>query len=297
MKILLTGASGFLGTIIQKVLQKDTINIITIGRNDALLKCDLSSSIPVLPPIDLVIHAAGKAHSVPKTEEQIKEFHDVNVNGTLNLLAGLEQTQMLPNGFVFISSVAVYGQDNGILINEKAELNAKDPYGISKVKAEKIIIDWCEKNNVVCTILRLPLLVGPNPPGNLSAMIKAIQRGYYFNINGGLARKSMVMAEDVALCILPAAKLGGIYNLTDGHHPSFRELSYQIATQINKKPPLNISTWIARSIAIVGNLIGEKSPLNTKKLSKITLDLTFDDSKAKNAFDWLPNSVIKTFKL
>jgi nucleoside-diphosphate-sugar epimerase len=295
MKIILTGSNGFLGKSIFSVLNH--LEIIDLARTNASISCDLSTQIPNFPAVNIVIHCAGKAHSVPKTPQQKQEFFDVNVTGTQNLLKGLEQAPSLPKSFVFISTVAVYGLDKGNNILESQSLNARDPYGLSKKQAEEVVQEWCAKNNVVCTILRLPLLVGQNPPGNLGAMIKAIQKGYYMNIAGGLARKSMVMAEDVAKIILVASEIGGIYNLTDGYHPNFNELSLHIAQQLNKRKPLNIPKWMASLMAKVGDLMGEKSPFNSYKLLKITADLTFDDSKAREILGWNPQPVLQSFKI
>jgi nucleoside-diphosphate-sugar epimerase len=165
------------------------------------------------------------------------------------------------------------------------------------VEAEMIIQEWCKKNNVICAILRLPLIAGPNPPGNLKSMINGIKKGYYFNIAGGKAKKSMVLAEDVAKIIPVAARVGGIYNLTDGHHPSFSELSMLIAKQSGKSTPFNIPMWLAKLMAKTGDLIGPKAPVNSDKLIKITSDLTFDDSKARQYLGWKPISVLKGFKI
>src|ERR1017187_1972730 len=234
MKILLTGASGFLGQTIKYVLTEH--EIISLARKAADINVDLALDIPVLSIFDIIIHAAGKAHSIPKTETEKQEFFDVNVQGTNNLLKAIENSGV-PKAFVFISTVAVYGKESGNLICEDEPLSAKDPYGLSKIAAEKLILEWCEKKNVICTILRLPLIAGHNPPGNLGAMIKGISNGYYFNIAGGKAKKSIVLAVDVAHAIPRIAEIGGVYNLTDGNHPSFIELSRLLANQLNKKQP------------------------------------------------------------
>ncbi|MCZ4224357.1 NAD-dependent epimerase/dehydratase family protein [Pedobacter rhodius] len=295
MRILLTGATGFLGLAIQRHFEGH--EVVTVGRSNCEVIAHLEKVIPVLPEADLVIHAAGKAHSVPKTKAQEKEFFDVNVKGTENLLKTLERSATLPESFVFISSIAVYGAEEGILIDESFPLSANDAYGKSKIGAEKLIIDWCELNKINCTILRLPLLAGSNPPGNLRAMIKGIQKGYYVNIAGGKAKKSMVMREDVVSIILKASQKGGIYNLTDGHHPSFAELSEVISKQLNKPNPFNIPLWFAKLMAFGGDLIGNKAPINSKKLGKITKDLTFADDKARTALGWKPEPVLERFKI
>jgi nucleoside-diphosphate-sugar epimerase len=289
LNILVTGSSGFFGNVIVLVLKSNSI--FTLNRNCGNFQYDLSKSNPDFNTyFNIVIHNAGKAHSIPKNEIERNKFFEVNVIGTENLLKGLASVGV-PKQFVFISSVAVYGKENGVNIIENEKLNAKDPYGLSKIQAENLILDWCQKNNVICTILRLPLLVGKNPPGNLGSMIKAIQKGYYFNVGGGKAKKSMVLAEDVARFIPVIAPIGGIYNLTDGVHPSF----YQISSAIAKNRIANLPLPIAKIVAKFGDLLGNKAPLNSLKVKKMTSDLTFDDSKARE-MGWKPQPVLEYLK-
>jgi nucleoside-diphosphate-sugar epimerase len=294
MNILLTGASGFLGKSIIKELFSEN-SLFSLSRNSGDYQFSLENEIPNFNEFfDLVIHAAGKAHFVPKTEDEKKQFYDVNVIGTLNLLKGLEES-VVPKQFVFISSVSVYGQEVGLNIAEHSPLSAIDAYGLSKIEAELLVMGWCRKNHVICTILRLPLLVGENPPGNLGAMINAIDKGYYFNIGGGKARKSMVLAEDVAAFIPKVALVGGVYNLTDGYHPDFQELSSAISKQQYKRTPFNLPMSIAKLIGYAGDLLGNKIPINSLKLKKITSDLTFDDTKARK-IGWKSHEVLEYFK-
>lgn len=297
MNILLTGANGFLGKTIKEEFSKKH-TVYDLSRTVGNYKVFLEKEIPVFKEnFEIVIHAAGKAHSVSRNDIEKKEFRDFNIVGTANLLKGLEYCVSLPKQFVFISSVAVYGLDQGELIDENYKLLANDPYGVSKIQAEIIVEEWCKEHNVVCSILRLPLVVGVNPPGNLGSMIKGIEMGYYFNIAGGRAKKSMVLAEDVAKSILQIATVGGVYNLTDGYHPTFLELSTLIAKQLDKNKSKNIQSWIAKLIAYFGDIFGEWVPLNSKKLNKIYSTLTFDDSKAREAFGWKPTRVIDGFNL
>jgi len=294
--ILLTGASGFLGKYIYAELQTKG-NVVTVSRTGAAINADLATDIPNLPSAELVVHCAGKAHSVPKTDIEKQAFFDVNFKGTLNLLKGIEQMATLPKSFVLISTVAVYGCDEGRLISEDHPLDAQDAYGKSKIQAEELVKEWCIKHNVIFSILRLPLLFGENPPGNLGAMIKGIKKGYYFNIAGGKTKKSMVLAKDIASIISIVAPIGGIYNLTDGEHPSFEDLSKMLANNLNKKKPMNIPFWLAKTMAIMGDIFGDKVPINSNKLKKVTTDLTFDDDKARRILNWKPNPVLREFKV
>ena len=73
------------------------------------------------------MHIAGKAHSVPKTEQEAQTFFDVNLRGTQNLVKGLERLDTLPRAFLFISTVAVYGVDQGTNISETHPLKGDTP--------------------------------------------------------------------------------------------------------------------------------------------------------------------------
>ena len=292
--LLLTGSTGFLGRYIYQYLKKDVL-VSTLSRKIADYEVHLNLMVPHFnQKFDIVVHSAGLAHVFLNVNSKENQFHNVNVIGTQNLLKGLNKTG-IPKCFVFISSVSVYGIEFGNKIAENHSLLALDPYGFSKIEAEKIVLEWCKKHNVICTILRLPLVVGSNPPGNLGSMIRAIQNGYYFNIASGNARKSMVLASDVAKYILKAAETGGIFNLTDGYHPSFYELSHYITMQKNKKYVPNMPMFFAKKLALIGDKLGHKFPLNSNKLLKITSTLTFDDSKARYAFGWNPTPVLEGF--
>ncbi len=295
MNILITGSSGFLGNILLKALFP--FNVRTLSRHESSYNIDLSKQIPIFnESFDVIIHACGKAHYLPKNEQDQNIFFETNVTGTLNLLNGLTMTK-IPKQFVYISSVSVYGLNYGENINESTPLLAKDPYGKSKIEAEKIVKLWCDEYNVNCTILRLPLVVDDNPPGNLGAMIRGIKKGYYFNIAGGNAKKSMVLATDVAKFILKAAEKGGTYNLTDGRHPSFNELSKKIASSMCKSYVPNLPKLFAYLLAKFGDHMGNKFPINSNKFLKITSILTFDDNNARISFGWNPSSVLDFFIL
>jgi nucleoside-diphosphate-sugar epimerase len=294
MNILVTGGSGFLGkSIVHEVSQNNTV--VTLGTsifNDIV--CDLAYNIPQISFFaELVIHAAGKAHVIPRTDSDANEFYNINVDGTYNLLKSLSQNP--PRSFVYISSVSVYGLSEGLNIDESQPLLANDPYGLSKIEAEKVLIEWCKTNNVVLTILRLPLLVGENPPGNLGKLISGIKKGYFFNISSGKIRKSMVLADDVSGFIIPISKVGGLYNLTDGFHPSVKDLSIAVAKKYGSKLYFDIPLFIALILAKIGDLIGPLSPFNSKVLMKMNSELTFDDTLARKNAGWNPRKVIDYF--
>ncbi|KIO46953.1 NAD-dependent epimerase/dehydratase family protein [Sanguibacteroides justesenii] len=297
MNLLFTGASGFLGKeagpLLSKKYELETIGLTSFDNYTV----NLAKEVPVLSKrYDVVLHAAGKAHVIPGTEKEKQEFYEVNLQGTRNLCEALEKAGV-PGSFVFISTVAVYGCESGRLIGEDHPLNGNTPYADSKKQAEIYLQEWCSIHNVILTILRPSLLAGKNPPGNLGSMIEGIRTGRYLSIAGGKARKSVLMAEDIARLLFMAADKGGIYNVCDNEHPSFRQLEKTISVQLGKKLPVNIPYWLAKALALAGDCLGNKAPINSSKLDKITRSLTFSNEKAKRVLGWEPLNVLEHFKI
>jgi nucleoside-diphosphate-sugar epimerase len=217
----------------------------------------------------------------------------VNFEGTKNLCNELTTTKNIPDSFIFISTVAVYGMEEGDMIKESHGLFGTSPYAKSKILAEQWLQNWAAENNVVLGILRLPLVAGQNPPGNLGAMIAAIKSGKYLSIGKASARKSIVWAEDIASIIPELSSVGGIYNLTDSYHPSLSELEKCISSSFKKAPPFKISARLATILGYIGDLLGSRAPINTGKIKKLTATLTFDDWKARDILGWKPVKVLE----
>lgn len=296
-KLLFTGGTGFLGKNIMPLLQKD-YEVTTCGITpEDMIHANLAVSAPELPQqYDIVLHAAGKAHVVPKTEEEKKLFFDINYQGTVNLCKALERVGV-PKALVFISTVAVYGCDYGEMITEEHPLNGETPYAKSKIMAEEYLGKWCSEHGVVLGILRPSLLAGKNAPGNLGAMVNGVRKGFYMNIAGGKVTKSVLMAEDIARLLPLVAEKGGTYNVCDTRQPSFGELSVSVARQLGKRKPISIPYWIAWCMAMAGNLLGSKAPINSYKLEKMTQSLTFSNEKARKELGWEPLDVLENYQI
>lgn len=297
-KLLFTGGSGFLGYNIRPALEReyDVVHSLGIGENDDI-KNNLAKEVPPINThYDIVLHAAGKAHTVPKTEEEKQVFFDVNYQGTVNLCKALENAG-IPKTLVFISTVAVYGCEFGEMIDEYHPLNGNTPYAKSKIMAEEYLTAWCAKNGVVLGILRPSLLAGRNAPGNLGAMVDGVRKGFYLNIDGGKVKKSILMAEDIARLLPLLAEKGGVYNVCDTYQPTFGELSTSVAKQLGKHKPISIPYWMAWCIAKVGDLLGPKFPINSSRLEKLTKSLTFSNEKACRELGWEPIDVLSNYRI
>ena len=295
--LLFTGGTGYLGHNIMPILVKD-FDVTTIGITDKdMLKANLANEVPELPQrYDVVLHAAGKAHTYPKTEAEKQAFFDVNYKGTIHLCDALEKVGV-PNSLVFISTMAVYGSDGSACVTEEFPLNGDSPYAKSKIMAEEYLKDWCERNNVVLGILRPSLLAGPNPPGNLGAMINGIKKGWYLSIGKGETRKSFLMVYDIGRVIPELIKVGGIYNICDDESVSYKEMELLMCSQLNKRPPVSIPLWLAKILAKVGDCLGKKAPINSIKLDKLTRTSIYSSAKIQSALNWRPLHILENFKI
>lgn len=296
-KLLFTGGTGFLGKNVMPLLTQQ-YEVTTCGITpDDMLKANLAKEVPELPEMyDVVLHACGKAHVVPKTDAEKQAFYDVNYQGTVNLCSALEKVGT-PKALIFISTVAVYGCEYGDNIDELHPINGNTPYAESKRMAEEYLTKWCLDHQVRLGILRPSLLAGKNAPGNLGAMVNGIKKGFYMNIAGGKVKKSILMAEDIARLVPLLEKKGGIYNVCDTRQPSFGEISMSVAKQLGKGNPMNIPYWLAWCMAKVGDLLGNKSPINSYKVEKMTKSLTFSNEKARRELGWEPLDVLTNYKI
>jgi GlcNAc-P-P-Und epimerase len=170
--ILLTGHTGFLGSVIYKELKK-SFHVLTVGRDAS---CDYNldfstwdGALELKHSIDAIVHVAGLAHNKAKSNEELIAVNTTSVEHLLTLAI-----KNKIESFIFISSTAVYGQTYGVNIPEKSSLKGKSTFAMSKREAEKVIEFFNLGSKL---ILRLPLVLGPNPPGNLGRLLKSISSG------------------------------------------------------------------------------------------------------------------------
>lgn len=295
--LLYTGGTGFLGKNTLPILEKQ-YDVTTIGITDRdELKANLAKEVPKLPcRYDVVLHAAGKAHVYPKTLEERQAFYDVNYIGTINLCKALEKVGS-PKAIIFISTLNVYGSRPGNMDTEDSRPLVRDsPYAESKIMAEEYLTKWCNEHNVILGILRPGLLAGEGAPGNLGAMVKGIKTGAYLSIAHGKARKSILMASDIARLVPLVVEKGGIYNVCDNRNPSFGELEKSIADQLGKRPPINIPYWFAKCLAIIGDIF-PFFPINTSRLEKIVTNDLYSNERARRVLGWEPLDVLENYKI
>lgn len=254
MKVLVTGATGFIGREIVSELSEGEFEIYQIGNSNVksqfskekFFKVDITSfeevcELEQLKEADAVIHSAGLAHQFGNIEKE--KFQKTNVEGTKNIL---ELAVILKvKHFVLISSTAVYGTEkkfgkNVKVTDESAACRPQTFYAESKLEAEQAAMEVCGQNNINLTIFRLSPVIGEGNAGNVARLVEAIDKKRFLWIGGGENYKSLIYKKDVARAcreILMKKKKGTeIFNLAAAPI-LMRDFVGDTAKNLNKKIP------------------------------------------------------------
>ena len=288
--ILLTGHTGFLGSVIYKELKK-SFHVLTAGRDAS---CDYNldfstweGALELKHPIDAIVHVAGLAHNKAKSKEELIAVNTTSVQHVLSLAFNNDIET-----FVYISSTAVYGKTFGVNIQENSSIKGKSDFALSKREAEKLIESFTLGSKL---ILRLPLVLGPNPPGNLGRLLKSISTGSHICLQGNQAQKSVVFASDVANFISQwlsqPQRISGTMNLCNKTAPTFNWIENAIAVfgdhSFQFRVPIKF-LWVAV------NWMRAKLNISIPLVGKLFYPLTFSDQLAREKFGYISKPLNQT---
>ncbi len=202
--------------------------------------------------IDVVIHLAAMAHSVPRTKEEADRFWNVNLEGTKTLMAAAAEQGV--RRFVQVSTVAVLSPSDGGIASAYAD---------SKRAAEQEALGFRDRIEIV--VVRPTTVYGPNDRGNIFKLIRWIDRGLPAIIGSGENRKSLVYSRNLADALLflsEHGKSGESYAVTDGHDLSMKEIVREISRSLGRGdrwPPIplvaanavtGVNEWIAEHFGV-----------------------------------------------
>jgi UDP-glucose 4-epimerase len=246
-KVLVTGASGFIGNRLIKQLAEMEVSIRLISRQNQLnyetIICDLQSELvpqSALETIDTVFHLAGFAHDMRGGNEIDEIYRKINVDATVHL-ANLSKKAGVKS-FIFVSSIKAGGRSNSQECNN--ENNQSEPegiYGKTKREAEIALLNIAHDSDMHLSIIRSSLVYGPNLKGNLKVMKSGIEKGWFPPLPETGNKKSMIHVDDLIRAIMLVVKdsktSGEIYIATDGKCYSSREIYNTICSLIGKPIP------------------------------------------------------------
>ena len=262
IRILITGATGFVGCRLLKLLEAYEYEVCVLCRQPhpdyETLVCDLQSEVipkDALTGIDTVFHLAGFAHDLGDATKVEKLYRAVNVDATVQL-AELAVQQGVQH-FVFVSSVKAGGSAiTGRCMTEEDQGEPEGIYGKTKREAELILLEIGRQSGMQVSIVRPSLVYGPGVKGNLRQMLSGIEKGWFPPLPEVNNRRSMIHVDDLVRALLLVAgddrANGEIYIATDGVTHSSREIYEAMCGLLGKAVPRwSVPKFLLDSVALI----------------------------------------------
>ncbi|MDP3979388.1 MAG: SDR family oxidoreductase [Pseudomonas sp.] len=298
MRIVLTGASGFVGRCLLNELLEAEHQVTAVLRKHAA-GVDTRASVQVIDDFarslnwgallngqEIVVHCAARVHVMNDTSsDPLTEFRKVNVEGTLNLArqaaaAGVRR-------FIFISSIKVNGEGTpvGAPYLADAQPAPADPYGISKMEAEQGLRALAVETGMEVVIIRPVLVYGPGVKANVLSMMSWLHKGVPLPFGAIHNRRSLVgldnLVDLIVTCIDHPAAANQTFLVSDGEDLSTTELLRRMGTALGKPARLlPVPSWLLETGAA---MLG-KQALSQRLCGSLQVDI----SKTRELLNWTP---------
>ena len=297
-KILITGATGFVGHAVCKKLREDghmltgttrtpdqgagpeRVPLYHIPKNGT--DTDWSQAVS---GADIVIHLAARVHVMKdRSPNPLADYRSVNTEGTRKLAqqAAAAGVQRL----VFISTIKVAGENSPASgFNEDDPPMPEDPYGVSKWEAEQALADISRSTSLEVVILRPPLVYGPGVKGNFLSLFEAINKNRVLPLGAIQNHRSFLSVFNLADAIATAAEhpnaAGQTFFVADEHAISTPDLVRKIAAALDTKPRLiNFPLGLLK---IAGFLTGKSAAVQ-----RVAGSLTVNTRRIQTQLNWHP---------
>lgn len=295
MRILITGIHGFVGSNLVNALKKehtlygvDIVAPVKEGVEKTFSWKDVDDN--AIPPMDAIIHLAGKAHDT-KNRAAAQVYFDVNTGLTQKIYDYFLKSEV--KRFIFFSSVkAAADKVPGDVLTEEVVPAPKGPYGESKIKAEEYIL----KNEALRTkneesaskrvfILRPCMIHGPGNKGNLNLLYGVVSKGIPWPLGAFENRRTFTSIDNLCFVVeglLTKDVQSGIYHMADDEALSTNELIEVMCEAMGKKAHIwKINRSLMEGVASIGTTL--HLPLNEERLGKLTENYVASNAKIKKA--------------
>lgn len=293
-QILITGASGFIGSALCKAMvdQGDCIRAVVRSDPDSPVEGvtyvvrdleDKGELTELVTGVDVVVHLAGKAHGKGDPDEQsLEAFLATNLLPTQKLAEAALREGV--NRFVFLSSIGVHGdQSRGTAISEHSPEQPKTVYAESKLRAERALRDTLRASATSFAIIRPALVYGDNAPGNFGKLVRLCNSNLPLPLGMASNRRSLVsvgsLVSLIILCIEHAEAQDSVFVAADKTSVSTRALVSNLRAGMNRRARLlpipdllpRVGLALLRRKALYQQLFG---------------DLVVDATKAQHLLGW-----------
>jgi len=298
MKVLVTGASGFIGKALLEKMRSNGVYIKAIVRKDSdinsaheRLICsdfnELYKHKKFFSNVDCVIHLAGLAHNLAQDEsDSLQEFRMVNRDFTLML--SKISSDMKVGRFIFMSSIGVNGNNNTRPFTELDQVCPVDQYAISKHEAEIGLLSFAKNIQMEVVIIRPPLVYGPNAPGNFNTLLSWLSKGVPLPFGRVKNKRSFIALENLLHFIILCSNRNNsplaanqIFLISDGEDVSITQFLRKVSKSIASKTILfPVPVFLLK---IILNMFGK-----SKVSNRLFGSLQVDSSKAESLLGWRP---------
>ncbi|MBU2887188.1 NAD-dependent epimerase/dehydratase family protein [Gilvimarinus agarilyticus] len=297
LSVLVTGASGFIGrSLLQLISQSSGHRLIPASHSLAMhqgLTLAATDTIEMLSEklkgVEVVVHCAGLAHIARPSPAQKKAFISVNAEFTEKLALACVKAGVAH--FIFLSSIGVNGEGKCEPYTEKDSPSPRTPYAQSKYLAEQKLWQVAGNSELNITILRLPLVYGPNCKGNMNSLLKLTQARLPLPLAGIHNKRTLLDVDTLASIVLACLNNAKVYNqlyLVGSAEPvSTPDIMRSLAE--GSKVSLTLFTLPSALLKAAAFVLGQQ-----KKLSKLTSDLTVDSSKLHAALNFSSAASVST---
>lgn len=294
MKILITGIHGFVGSNLVEYLKvgNDIYGLdIVAPEKDGVVKTfsweDLDAGL--VPPMDAIIHLAGKAHDT-KNKSAAEVYFKVNTGLTQKIF-----DYFMASGarkFVFFSTAKAAADRVEGVLTEGVVPSPVGPYGESKIKAEEYILSKMDphvadapQDEKQVYIFRPCMIHGPGNKGNLNLLYSVVRKGIPWPLGAFENHRTFTSIENICFAVngvLTTDVESGIYNMGDDEALSTNELIEEICKSLGKKAHIwKLPKGLMTGIAKVGGWL--HLPLNPDRLQKLTENYVSSNAKIKAA--------------
>jgi nucleoside-diphosphate-sugar epimerase len=302
--VLITGSAGFLGQALSADLVAKGHRVTAmVRRAEACLPSGverwIAPELPELAPetaqrlagVDVVVHAAGRAHILQDREgDTLGAFRRVNTDGTLALArasaaAGVQR-------FIFASSIGVNGKQSSVRPFRAEDLPQPDShYAQSKWEAEQALNRLRLETGMTVMHLRPPMIYGPAAPGNFALLARLVAKGWPLPLGGLRAPRSFVALDNVvdliAHMVCHPNPPSGVYLVADAHVTTTTQFIRAIADSMGKN--LLLIPVPASLLLFIGDLVGRG-----EQIRKMSVPLAVDISSTEARLGWIPQVSMAT---
>ena len=294
MKILITGVHGFVGSNLVEALKKEHtiygLDIISPQKDGVrfTFSWDFLDKPGEIPEVDAIIHLAGKAHDT-KNKSAADVYFKVNTGLTQKIFDWF-LAQPSCKKFVFFSTAKAAADKVDGILTEDVVPTPVGPYGESKIKAERYILDALESRKDEITdksvyIFRPCMIHGPGNKGNLNLLYNVVKKGIPYPLGAFENKRTFTSVENICFAVngvLTKDVASGIYNMGDDEALSTNELIEEICKSLGKKAHIwRLPKGLMNGVAKIGGAL--HLPLNPERLRKLTEDYVSSNAKIKKA--------------